>query len=63
MSPESVKPEAHGAPFPARALAELTRGLVDVPAGIMVSDVTQDSRAASPGALFLACRGDRKSVV
>jgi UDP-N-acetylmuramoyl-L-alanyl-D-glutamate--2,6-diaminopimelate ligase len=57
MSPESVKPEAHGAPFPARALAELTRGLVEVPAGIMVSDVTQDSRAASPGALFLACRG------
>ncbi|MGH8134659.1 MAG: Mur ligase family protein, partial [Steroidobacteraceae bacterium] len=42
---------------PARALAELTTGLVAVPAGIMVSDVTQDSRAVTPGALFLACRG------
>ncbi|MGC1730452.1 MAG: Mur ligase domain-containing protein, partial [Steroidobacteraceae bacterium] len=40
-----------------RALDELTRGLVTVPADIMVSDVTQDSRAAVPGALFLACRG------
>jgi UDP-N-acetylmuramoyl-L-alanyl-D-glutamate--2,6-diaminopimelate ligase len=40
-----------------RPLAELTAGLVDVPAGIVVTDVTIDSRAASPGALFLACRG------
>jgi UDP-N-acetylmuramoyl-L-alanyl-D-glutamate--2,6-diaminopimelate ligase len=40
-----------------RALDELTRGLISVPAGITVSDVTQDSRAAVPGALFLACRG------
>ncbi|MGB6602893.1 MAG: UDP-N-acetylmuramoyl-L-alanyl-D-glutamate--2,6-diaminopimelate ligase [Steroidobacteraceae bacterium] len=40
-----------------RALDALTRGLVTVPADIMVSDVTQDSRAAVPGALFLACRG------
>ena len=40
-----------------RALAEITSGIVDVPADIMVSDVTLDSRAASPGALFLACRG------
>jgi UDP-N-acetylmuramoyl-L-alanyl-D-glutamate--2,6-diaminopimelate ligase len=40
-----------------RALDELTRGFITVPAGIMVSDVTQDSRAAAPGALFLACRG------
>jgi UDP-N-acetylmuramoyl-L-alanyl-D-glutamate--2,6-diaminopimelate ligase len=38
-------------------LAELTAGLVDAPAGLEVSDVTLDSRAASPGALFLACRG------
>ena len=38
-------------------LAELTAGLVAVPAAIEVSDVTLDSRAASRGALFLACRG------
>jgi len=41
----------------ARALAELTAGLLAVPEGIMVSDVTADSRAVTPGALFLACRG------
>ncbi|MEP7247390.1 MAG: UDP-N-acetylmuramoyl-L-alanyl-D-glutamate--2,6-diaminopimelate ligase [Gammaproteobacteria bacterium] len=41
----------------ARALAELTAGLIDVPPDIVVSDVTLDSREASPGALFLACRG------
>ncbi|HLJ37790.1 MAG TPA: UDP-N-acetylmuramoyl-L-alanyl-D-glutamate--2,6-diaminopimelate ligase [Steroidobacteraceae bacterium] len=40
-----------------RPLAELTAGLLAVPAGIMVSDVTADSRAVTPGALFLACRG------
>ena len=38
-------------------LAELTAGLAPAPAGLEVSDVTLDSRAASPGALFLACRG------
>jgi UDP-N-acetylmuramoyl-L-alanyl-D-glutamate--2,6-diaminopimelate ligase len=42
---------------PSRSLAELTAGLVDVPAEIMVSDVTLDSRAVSPGCLFLACHG------
>ena len=31
MSPESAKPEAHGAPFPARALDELTRDLATCP--------------------------------
>jgi len=40
-----------------RRLAELTAGLIDVPAEIMVSDVTLDSRSAAPGGLFLACRG------
>jgi UDP-N-acetylmuramoyl-L-alanyl-D-glutamate--2,6-diaminopimelate ligase len=40
-----------------RRLADLTAGLIDVPAEIAVSDVTLDSRAASPGCLFLACRG------
>ena len=38
-------------------LAELTAGLVAVPAAVEVSDVTLDSRAVGPGSLFLACRG------
>lgn len=38
-------------------LSDLTAGLVAAPAALEVSDVTLDSRAASPGALFLACRG------
>jgi len=41
----------------ARALSELTAGLLAAPAGLMVSDLTADSRAVTPGALFLACRG------
>lgn len=40
-----------------RPLSELVRGLGEVPPGIEVSDVTLDSRAATPGCLFLACRG------
>jgi len=40
-----------------RRLADLTAGLIDVPEEITVSDVTQDSRSATPGGLFLACRG------
>jgi UDP-N-acetylmuramoyl-L-alanyl-D-glutamate--2,6-diaminopimelate ligase len=40
-----------------RALAELTAGIVAVPAGLDVTDVTLDSRTAVPGGLFLACRG------
>ncbi|HUI60578.1 MAG TPA: UDP-N-acetylmuramoyl-L-alanyl-D-glutamate--2,6-diaminopimelate ligase [Steroidobacteraceae bacterium] len=43
-----------GAP---RRLADLTAGLIAVPAGILVRDITLDSRSASPGSLFLACRG------
>src|SRR3954462_55461 len=42
-----------------RALSELTAGLASVPPGLMVSDVTLDSRAVTPGALFLACRGQK----
>jgi len=42
-----------------RSLAELTAGVASVPAGLMVTDVTLDSRAASPGALFLACSGKK----
>ena len=38
-------------------LSALTAGIVGVPADIRVSDVTLDSRSASPGSLFLACRG------
>jgi len=41
----------------ARRLADVTAGLIDVPAEITVTDVTLDSRTASPGAVFLACRG------
>jgi len=40
-----------------RTLAELTAGLLPVPADIEVSDVTLDSRAVRPGGLFLACGG------
>ena len=40
-----------------RSLAELVPDLVTVPADLQVSDVTLDSEAATPGALFLACRG------
>jgi UDP-N-acetylmuramoyl-L-alanyl-D-glutamate--2,6-diaminopimelate ligase len=40
-----------------RRLADLTAGLVDVPGEITVSDLTLDSRTASSGCLFLACRG------
>ena len=41
----------------ARALAELTAGILTVPADVAVSDLTLDSRAVTPGTLFLACRG------
>jgi len=40
-----------------RSLAELTVGLASVPAGVVVSDVTLNSREVTPGALFLACSG------
>lgn len=43
-----------------RSLAELTRGLLEAPADRPVSDVTLDSREASPGALFLACPGQTR---
>ncbi len=46
-----------GHPGVARPLADLTAGLVDVPASIVVNDLTLDSRAVSPGTLFLACKG------
>jgi UDP-N-acetylmuramoyl-L-alanyl-D-glutamate--2,6-diaminopimelate ligase len=40
-----------------RNLADLAAGLATVPSDIFVRDITLDSRAASPGTLFLACRG------
>jgi UDP-N-acetylmuramoyl-L-alanyl-D-glutamate--2,6-diaminopimelate ligase len=40
-----------------RRLSDLTNGLLAVPHGIVVSDVTLDSRSAAPGSLFLACSG------
>jgi UDP-N-acetylmuramoyl-L-alanyl-D-glutamate--2,6-diaminopimelate ligase len=40
-----------------RLLAEVVAPWIAVPAGLEVSDVTLDSRAATPGALFLACGG------
>jgi UDP-N-acetylmuramoyl-L-alanyl-D-glutamate--2,6-diaminopimelate ligase len=43
----------------ARALSELAEGLASVPPGLLVSDVTLDSRAVKPGTLFLACRGQK----
>ena len=42
---------------PARALSELAAGFITVPPSLSVSDVTLDSRAATPGALFLGLRG------
>ena len=39
------------------SLRAITAGIVGVSADLQVSDVTLDSRAASPGSLFLACRG------
>jgi UDP-N-acetylmuramoyl-L-alanyl-D-glutamate--2,6-diaminopimelate ligase len=52
-----MKPASNTVPTRSVRLAELTAGLVAAPAALEVSDVTLDSRAASPGALFLACRG------
>jgi len=40
-----------------RNLAELAAGFATVPRDVLVRDITLDSRAASPGALFLACHG------
>jgi len=42
---------------PPRALGELVADWVAAPTGLTVSDLTLDSRATVPGALFLACRG------
>jgi UDP-N-acetylmuramoyl-L-alanyl-D-glutamate--2,6-diaminopimelate ligase len=44
-------------PRRARPLAELTAGVVDAPADVLVSDITLNSREVRPGALFLAVQG------
>ena len=41
----------------ARPLADLLGEFASAPAELRVTDVTLDSRAVRPGALFLACRG------
>lgn len=41
----------------ARSLRQLLSGIVDAPDDVAVSDLTLDSREVTPGALFLACRG------
>jgi UDP-N-acetylmuramoyl-L-alanyl-D-glutamate--2,6-diaminopimelate ligase len=46
--------------YAAKPLAALTQGLLDVPNSIQVNDVTLDSRAVTPGALFLACKGHKQ---
>ena len=46
-----------GFPSTAQSLATLAAGLASVPADVVVSDITLDSRAVGPGTLFLACKG------
>jgi UDP-N-acetylmuramoyl-L-alanyl-D-glutamate--2,6-diaminopimelate ligase len=41
----------------AQPLATLAAGFATVPADVLVSDITLDSRAVEPGGLFLACKG------
>ena len=48
---------AHTGTRARHSLAQLTADFAAVPAEVLVSDVTLDSRAVLPGALFLACRG------
>jgi UDP-N-acetylmuramoyl-L-alanyl-D-glutamate--2,6-diaminopimelate ligase len=42
---------------PVRDLTELLQGLARPPRSLVLSDLTQDSRAATRGCAFLACRG------
>ncbi|MGC1456670.1 MAG: UDP-N-acetylmuramoyl-L-alanyl-D-glutamate--2,6-diaminopimelate ligase [Steroidobacteraceae bacterium] len=41
-------------------LQQLLSGIVDLPSNVAISDVTLDSRDVTPGALFLACRGQSR---
>lgn len=43
----------------AHELADLCADLTTVPRGVVVNDVTLDSRTVTPGGLFLACAGRR----
>jgi UDP-N-acetylmuramoyl-L-alanyl-D-glutamate--2,6-diaminopimelate ligase len=42
---------------PTMSLAQLFAGIVEVPRDVMLTDITLDSRTATRGGLFLACRG------
>ena len=44
----------------ARSLAALAAGMFEAPADLHVTDITLDSRAVTPGALFVALRGLRR---
>ena len=44
-------------PAVGHTLDQLTAGMMTVPPGIELTDITLDSRSVSPGALFLACGG------
>ncbi|HTU66981.1 MAG TPA: UDP-N-acetylmuramoyl-L-alanyl-D-glutamate--2,6-diaminopimelate ligase [Steroidobacteraceae bacterium] len=44
-------------PPPVRSLARLLEGLAQLPRDVEIADLTQDGRAARPGAAFLAVRG------
>jgi UDP-N-acetylmuramoyl-L-alanyl-D-glutamate--2,6-diaminopimelate ligase len=59
-----TQPETPNRLSDARPLAELLRGLSaspvrpgGVPQDLLISDITLDSRAVTPGSLFLACKG------
>ncbi len=56
MMPGSVAGPGGGA----RSLRQLLSGIVEAPADVAVSDLTLDSREVTPGALFLACRGQSR---
>lgn len=48
---------AHDLAEPGTSLARLLEGIAVVPRDVHVTDITLDSRAASAGSAFLACRG------
>ena len=58
MSPAGLR-AAGNAAGPWRPLKALLGGGIDVPAQFEISDLTMDSRQVTPGAAFLACRGQR----
>ena len=59
MSAKGSSAVAAGSASPWRPLKALLGGGIDVPAQLEISDLTMDSRQVTPGAAFLACRGQR----